>query len=538
MRNKYFKTQQRKFAAGQINRRQFINSIVAAGVAIPTALSMTDAVMAATPKSGGLLRQAFSSGSTNNSLDPMTNEGSNAMINVNWTWGNNLTEVQNDGSLAGELAESMESDDAKTWVFKLRQGVEFHNGKTLTADDVIASINRHRGDDTASAIKSLMAQIKDIRKDGENTVVMELEAPNADFAWVLSDYHAVILPTDKDGEIVVGKGIGTGGYTLEKFEPGVNIQFKRNPNYWKEGRGHFDEIESLILLDPTARQAALLNDDVDALDSVDFKTVDLLALAPHLNILETTSTQHMNILMRLDTPPYDNLDLRLALKYAVKRQELVDKVLHGHGTIGNDHDISPSQEFYNTELPQREFDADKAKYHLKKSGMEGAKLELVASNAAMDGAIDSAQLIQASATSVGIDVTVKNSPNDGFWANVWNKPGVGFVTSMWAGRPTNDWMFSACCVAGSSWNDTAWKGTPSADRFNELIVAARGELDYEKRKAMYWECQKLHNEDGGAITWGFTNLVHGVNKRIAHPEKIASNWAMDGGKSSERWWMA
>ena len=228
----------------------------------------------------------------------------------------------------------------------------------------------------------------------------------------------------------------------------------------------------------------------------------------------------------------------MAIKYGVKRQELVDKVFRGHGSLGNDHDISPTQEFYNTELPQREFDADKAKYHLKKSGYGDAKLELLASNAAFEGATDSAQLIQGSLGSIGLDVTVKNLPNDGFWANVWNKQGKGWVTSTWAGRPTNDWMFSACCVEGSSWNDTAWKGTPAADRFNELVIAARGELDYEKRKAMYWECQKLHNEDGGAVVWGFANLVHGLNKRVSHPDVIASNWAMDGAKSSERWWFS
>ncbi len=429
MRDKFINTQQGKFVTGAINRRQFMSSMVAAGITIPAALSMADAAQAATPKQGGILRQAFATGSTNNSLDPMTNEGSNAMININYTWGDNLTEVQSDGTLKGELAESIETDDAKTWKFNLRKGVEFHNGKTFNADDVIASINRHRGEESASAIKSLIAQIKSMRKEGDYVVIMELEAPNADFPWVLSDYHAVILPVGSDGEINVGNGIGTGGYILEKFEPGVRALFKRNPNYWKEGRAHFDQIESLILLDPTSRQAALLNDDIDAVDHVDLKTVNLLEQAPHLKILETASTQHSNTIMRLDTPPYDNVDLRLAIKYGVKRQELVDKVFRGHGSLGNDHDISPTQEFYNTELPQREFDADKAKYHLKKSGYGDAKLELLASNAAFEGATDSAQLIQGSLGSIGLDVTVKNLPNDGFWANVWNKQGKGWVTT-------------------------------------------------------------------------------------------------------------
>jgi len=537
MKSKFINDQKRKLETGGIDRRQFMMSALAAGLALPSAMAIADSVAAATPNKGGALRMAFSAGSTNNDLDPMTNEGAVSMLNINWCWGSNLTEVQPDGSLTGELAESMEaSDDAKTWRFKLRKGVEFHNGKTLTPEDVIASINRHRGEDTASAIKSLIAPVKELTKDGDDTVVFELEAPNADFPFILSDYHAIIMPTDKDGKVEVGKGIGTGGYVVKDFNPGVRAHFTRNPNYWKEGKANFDEVEALIILDAAARQAALIGGTVDTLDSVDLKTIGLLERAPNINIVEIASTQHMNMLMRLDTPPFDNVDLRLAIKYAAKRQEMVDKVLLGHGVVGNDHDISPSQEFYNTELEQREFDADKAKFHMKKSGIGNTELELFASAAALEGALDASQLLQASCNEVGLNVKVTRSPTDGFWSNVWNKQGVGFLTSYWGGRPTNDWMFSTCCVEDSSWNDTAWKGTPAADRFNQLVKDARSELDKDKRRQMYWEAQKLHNEDGGALVWGFTNLVHAVNKKISHPEKIASNWQMDGARAAERWW--
>ena len=99
-------------------------------------------------------------------------------------------------------------------------------------------------------------------------------------------------------------------------------------------------------------------------------------------------------------------------------------------------------------------------------------------------------------------------------------------------------MFSTCCVEESSWNDTAWKGTPDSARFNELVKAARSELNKDKRREMYWEAQKLHNEDGGALIWCFTNLVHGLNAKVGHPEKIASNWQMDGARAAERWWFA
>ena len=436
-------------------------------------------------------------------------------------------------------AESFESsDDATTWVFNLRPGVEYHNGKSLTPEDVIHSVNRHRGENSPSAVKSLFEPVKDIRKDGNHQVIVELDAPNADFPFVLSDYRLVIMASDAEGNVDITTGNGTGPYAIAEYNAGVRAFFKRNPNYFKADRAHFDEVENLVLVDPNARQTALRTGDVDVIDAVEPKIADRLGKVPGLTIQEVTGTQSRNMVMRLDTPPYDNLDLRLALKYAAKRQEMIDKVEAGHGVVGNDHQISPAQQYYNTELPQREYDPDKAKFHLKKAGMEGIEIELVASPAALDGAADVALLLQASAKPVGINITVKRASADAFWSDVWNKKGVGFATSYWGGRPTNDWMFTTCCVAESNWNDTAWKGTPAADQFNKLIVAARSELDKQKRREMYWECQRLVNEDGGSLVWGFTNYLHGLRDNVRYPEKVAGNWTLDGAKSMERWWFA
>ena len=530
---------QKNLTRGRIDRRQFITAAVAAGVALPAALSMSDAVLAATPNKGGRLRQGFSAGSTTESLDALRSTGSVVEICNNWCWGSNLTEVQPDGSIGPELAESIEaSDKARTWVFKLRKGVTFHNGKSLTPEDVIASVNRHRGEDSASAVASLFASIVEMRKDGDDQVVIKLNAPNADFPFLLSDYRLVIMASDGNGNVDTTSGNGTGPYVIDSFDPGVRSFFKRNPDYFKAGRAHFDEIEHLVILDTAARQNALTTGAVDVIDAIEPKTAHLMARVSGVAIQEVTGTQNRNMVMRLDTPPFDNLDLRLAIKLSAKRQELVDKIEGGHGVVGNDHHISPAQQYYNTELPQREYDPDKARFHLKKAGMEGIKLELLASKAALEGAADAAILLKESAAAAGIDITVKRVPADGFWSNVWNQRGTGFVTSYWGGRPTNDWMFTTCCVADSNWNDTAWKGTPAADRFNELIIAARAELDDNKRREMYWECQRLVHEDSGSLVWGFTNYLHGLRENVRHPEKVAGNWTLDVAKNMERWWFA
>lgn len=530
----YLKNQAAKLTAGQIDRRQFIMGAVAAGVAIPSAISMAGQALAATPNSGGHMKFGRGHGSTTDSLDPSTSENGYT-VQLNFSYANNLTEVAEDGTLIPELAESIEpSDDAATWVFNLRKGVEFHNGKTLTADDVIASINYHRGEESKSAAKGLLEAVTDITKDGDDRVIFKLNAGNADFSYIMSDYHLLILPS-KDGKIDPTAGIGTGGYKLENFEPGVRAELTKAPNYWKEGKAHFDSIEILALLDATARQNAVLNGEVDSIDRVDPKTVNLFSRAPNLSILETTGTLHYTFPMRLDVTPFDNYDLRMALKLSLKRQELLDKILQGHGALGNDHPISTANRFHAGSIPQREFDPEKAAFHYKKSGHSG-KIQLSASDAAFAGAVDAAQLIAASAKEVGIDIEIVREPKDGYWSNVWNKK--GWCACYWGGRPTEDWMFSSAYTESTEWNDTAWKTTDAAQKFNKIVVEARAELDEAKRRSMYEEAQLLIHDDGGAIVAAFANYIHALNKKVAHGENVAANWDMDGGKAQERWWFA
>jgi peptide/nickel transport system substrate-binding protein len=187
-------------------------------------------------------------------------------------------------------------------------------------------------------------------------------------------------------------------------------------------------------------------------------------------------------------------------------------------------------------MSQRQYDPDKARYHLKKAGMEGAKIDLSTSDAAFAGAVDAALLIKDSAAKSGLNINVVREPKDGYWSNVWNKK--PWSACYWGGRPTEDWMFTAAYVAGSKWNDTAWRTGPKADRFNSLVTTARSELDSSKRQEMYYECQTLINDDGGALIPMFANYIHAVSKKIGHDDKVAGNWVNDGGKNVERWWFA
>ncbi len=515
-----------------VSRRSILEGAAVLGAASLAGPFAVGSLRANEPKKGGKLIAGVAHGSTTDTLDPATYENNYTVGLANGIH-NFLTEIDSDGRLIPELAESWEASDGATrWVFKLRPGVEFHNGKTMTAEDVVASVNHHRGADTKSGAKPIVAGIKTVTADDSHTVVFELAAGNADFAFIMSDIHLPILQANADGSVDWASGIGTGGYRLKDFDPGVRATFARNPNYWKAGRAHFDEVELLSIVDSVARSNALMTGEIHVMDRCDLKTVHLLKRTPGLRVEEVTGTLHYTFPMHTDTAPFDDPDVRMALKYAIDREELVRKILRGHGVLGNDHPIGPANRFFATDMEQRAYDPERARHHLKKAGAEGLRVDLSAADAAFGGAVDAAVLYKEQAAKAGIDINVVREPNDGYWSNVWlKKP---WCACYWSGRPTEDWMFSTAYEAGADWNDTNW----SNERFNRLLVEARAELDQDKRRELYGEMQRIVSNDGGAVVPMFANYVFAVADNIQHGAQMSGNWDLDGERFMERWWFA
>ncbi|MEE9147328.1 MAG: ABC transporter substrate-binding protein [Candidatus Tectomicrobia bacterium] len=517
------------FAQGKMSRREFVGRLAALGLTAAVAPALLNPVaQAATPKPGGRLRLGLAGASTTDSLDPGTLPDMMPQL-INRQLRNGLVEVDYKGDPLPELAESWDaSPDAATWTFKLRRGIEFHHGKTLDAEDVVFSINYHRGKDSKSAAKGVVDPIKDIRTDGKYTVVFTLQGGNADFTYIMSDYHLTIVPA---GTTDFEKGIGTGPYTLVSHEPGVRALARRNPNYWKAGRGHFDEVETIGINDVTARTNALQTGQIDAMNRCERKTVRLLEKVPGLQVIKSNGTKHYTIPMMSTVAPYDNNDVRLALKYAIDRAQLVKTVLRGYGTIGNDHPIGQNQRFYAAQVPQREYDPDKAKYHMRQAGLQGHTFKLHVSNAAFGGAVDAAVLYKEHASKAGIQIEVVQEPADGYWSNVWMKKPWTF--SFWSGRPTADWMFSIAYAKGANWNESFW----SHERFNMLLKAARAELDNAKRHTLYVEMQRLVRDEGAVVIPMFAADLTGVSRKLRF-ENVAADWELDGMRAPERWWFA
>ena len=511
-----------------ISRRGLLKTGAAASV-----LAATGMPLMASPKRGGRLRAGLSGANTSDSWDGRTHSDLFMIASAQGTVFDSLTEVGPDGSLRGELAESWEaSSDAKTWTFNLRKGVKFHNGKDFGADDVIESLNMHVAEGAKSAAKPIVSAISTMKKITDHQVQFTLEAGNADFPYLMSDYHILMYPAGMIEE-AIAKGIGTGLYAVQAFEPGVRMVAKRVDDHYKgDSAGFFDEVEYIAINDTTARMNALLTGQVDAINRIDFKTEALLKANPNTRIQEVTGNQHYTFPMLSKTAPFDDVNVRRALKYGINRQEMVDKILLGHGQVGNDTPIGPANQYYAGDMEQLSYDPDKAKFYMKEAGLSSLDIDLSASNAAFEGAVDAAQLYQASAKGAGININVVQEPADGYWSNVWlKKP---WCACYWSGRATEDWMFSTAYEAGAPWNDSQWDHA----RFQELLISARAELDSVKRREQYREMQEILRTDGAVIVPMFANYVQALSNKVATPETVGNLWQMDNARMAERWWMS
>ena len=509
-----------------LDRRQLITGAAALGLS--AGFGASPALAQGAAKKGGTLRLGMEGGSASDSLDPRTYADSIPIAYSLMFW-NCLVEVDSKGNATGELAEKWESKPGATeWVFTLRKGITFGSGKTVDVDDVIYSINLHRGE-TKSPAKGILEPIKEMTKLSPTQLKIVLSAGNADLPFIFSDYHLIIVPA---GTTDFSKPDGTGAFTLAEWQPGVRIVAKRKSgNYWKPGRGNFDTVELRYIGDASARTQALVTGQVDAVNRLDPKTVALLSKNKNINVVRTKGTgNRFAFVAHTDIDPFKNRDLMLALKYGIDRKKIVDNVFSGYASLGNDHTVGPANKYFDAKQAMRPYDPEKAKFHLKKSGFAGA-IELQVSEGAFSGATDSAVVFQESFKKAGGNLEVKRVSGDGYWDNVW--PKVPFCAVYWGNRPTADLQLSQTFVTGGSWNDTKY----ASAKFDKLVVDARVELDDTKRKALYAECQRMLSDEAGMVCFAIGDQMDGGSTKLRGLEPHA-RYDMNDQRLAEKGWFA
>ena len=504
----FTKYYQEQYEKNRISRREFVGRLTAAGVAVATTgtlLASSNAVIAATPKRGGRLRIGWYTHSANDTLNPNRLTTSLDFMRA-YQVCSPIVRYSKDLTAAPDLATEWEaSDDLATWRFRIRKDAEFHNGKTLGVQDCIYSLGRHIGEDSDSIIKAWLATIQEMKKDGD-WLVLKLDAPNADLPMYLGDMHAVIMP---DGHTDFDNMIGTGPFKVDSFRPGVGMLAKRHENYHHEGFPYVDEVETFGIGDTAARVNALLAGDIHVTVRVDPKSIPIVEASPGVTMAASPSSRHLTYPMAADREPTSNQDLRQALRLMVDRQAVLKNIQKGYGAVGNDTPIGPADLYFCPDIPQRDIDLDKAKFHLQKAGMQGGSIDLRTSESAGGvQSIDMALQMREDAAKIGFDINVMREPTDGYWANTWMKH--PFVGSNWMPRPTADLRFSLAYVSEAKWNEGFWYN----DKFDGLIKAARGVLDGPERRQLYCDAQQIMWEEGASIIPLFTHWLDAKSSNL------------------------
>jgi peptide/nickel transport system substrate-binding protein len=347
---------QNSLKSGRLSRRAFLQHASALGITatmIGGVLSKT--AQADQPVKGGHLMLGLNGAGTNDTLNP-GNYTATFMQVVGHQLYNTLVELDPKNLPQPALAESWEAKPGATeWVVKIRKGVTFSNGKPLTAADVIYTLQFHGKKGSTSAAAPRVAAIKDMKATDTNEITFTLAGPDADFPYTLADYHLCIGPENTN----FLDGIGTGPFILDKLEAGVRAVTHKNPNYWRTDRAFVDSVETIAINDTTARLSALISGQVHLINRVDPASVATLAANPDCQVFEIAGAAHYTFPMRCNAKPFDNNDVRLAMKYALDREALLKLVLSGHGKIGNDIPVPSYDPFFAADIPQRPYDPDR-----------------------------------------------------------------------------------------------------------------------------------------------------------------------------------
>jgi len=488
------------------SRRELLKMLLAGGAAVATGgvvLGRATQAAAATPVSGGNFKAAGLSSSTADTLDPAKASLSTDYVRCCSLY-NRLTFLDKAGVTQMELAESFDSKDAKTWTVKLRKGVTFHDGKDLTAEDVVYSLKRHLDKSVGSKVAKIAAQITGFKAVDKSTVEITLADPNADLPTILALHHFMIVA---DGTTDFSKGNGTGAFVLQTFEPGVRSVVTKNKNYWKSGKPYLDSFEFIAISDDSARVNALLSGDINFAASINPRAMKLIGGQQGFELSKTTSGNYTDLNIRLDMDPGSKADFVAGMKYLVNREQIVKSALRGLGEIGNDQPVSPANIFHNADLKPKAFDPDKAKFHFQKAGLLGQSIPVIASDAATSS-IDMAVIIQAAGADIGMKLDVQRVPADGYWDNYWLKAPVHFGNIN--PRPTPDILFSLLYASNAPWNESQYK----SEKFDKMLVEGRGSLDQAKRKEIYGQMQTMVSEEAGTIIPAYISNVDALSSKV------------------------
>jgi peptide/nickel transport system substrate-binding protein len=487
-------------------REQLVRMAAAAGISLGAAGSLVDKALGAleqTPRRGGRLRVGHVGAGKGESFNP--GRGS-SFIDASRYYNlyDPLVRVRPDLSSAPGLAlQWIPNRDSTVWLIKLRPDVTFHNGKSLTADDVIYSL-RAMGDPKHIASSSVAGiRLGGLRKVDNLTVRVPLKSPNARLFDNFNVQNSVIVPV---GLKNFAKPIGTGPFSFKSFTPGQRSLCVRNANYWEEGKPYVDEWEDISIDDNTARLNALLAGKIDMLSQLDPRQARAQLRRKQIQVLNAPSSTVQVFLMAVDIDPFKDKRVRQAFRLIPDRQALIDGALSGFATAGNDLPGRGLPFWLNK--PVRRSDPERARSLLRQAGKEGLEVTLHTSDI-VPGFVEAATLFAQQAKKAGVQVNVKKEPANAYFDTSLLYTKLDFAQSFWTVTALGQW-YPQSLLSKAVWNETHWR----QQSYDRLIQSAIGAPNLAVARKRWRQVQEIQYDDGGYIVWANINLVDGVGKHV------------------------
>ena len=467
-----------------MTRQDILRRAAALGIVVSgtTLGPMTEAALASTEiKRGGLFKQATSGGSSD-FIDGQHIVAKSDIARLVATF-EGLARFDEKGVIKLHLAEELKAEKANQYLIRVRDGIEFHNGKTLNIDDVIYSIKRTKnpklklfGNAAFGAI-----DLNGIKKLDKRTCRLKLSRPDVTLLEAFAQYFQGVVPKGYQPN-AVGKGplqyIGTGPFKVKSFTPGRLSVHVKNTNYWITGQPYFDQVQIINFDSDAAKVNALLSGQVHAMADVPFAQVPVVRGRSSLRIYTAQTGAWTPLCMRVDVAPYNDVRVRRAFRLLINRPQAVQQGLSGFGRVANDV-YSPFDPAYaGDEFPQRKYDPDQARSLLKQAGQDNLSVELITSPQDT-GMVEGATIFAANAKAAGVNVTVKNVDGGTIYGDQYLK--WPFSADYWG---TRNYLLQAARECSRRRPSTRRTGTrPRTTRSSRRCTGRRSERSTSKKRA-------------------------------------------------------
>jgi peptide/nickel transport system substrate-binding protein len=475
-----------------------------------------------TPKKGGTLRIGASGGGTSDTLDPhamtLTTD-----IARSYMLFNQLVKSADTGESELVLADSITPNaDATEWTIKVKQGVQFHDGSPLTAEDILFNFKRILDNkfNAASALGPI--DMSKSKTTDANTVVLAFSEPYATLVDNLAVYNFGVVPKNFDPK----KPVGTGPFKFESFTPGVESKFVRNENYFKPGLPYLDAIIMTDVADETGQVNGLQSQQFDSVNYLSAASAQALAGGGY-QVIKSESGGFVPFEMRTDMAPFDDVRVRQAFRLMVDRPQMLKAVFDGFGLIGNDI-ASPYDPYYDKSIPQRTQDIAQAKALLEQAGKAGLTVDLYTSTGAGSGAVQMAQVFATQAKDAGVTVNVKEQDPTTYFSNTYKH--APFIQEYWQYLPYAA-MAGQAYLPTSPWNAT-FQNNPE---YNALYAELSKTTDKDTTKQITQKMMKIDFENGGQIIPFFLPIVDAWAPNIRGVHKSVTGLSPNGNDFESVW---